>query len=191
MASITASMQALSLDAAPASTTPPQDNLQAEPQTRPRREKARRKSRPDQVDPRPLPPTDEWLAVKAAKGCMYYGFYADNAALQKMLINCFPKQLGHRDPTNAALLYPAILFLRNHFKRDDLSVHIAVLPQRAKDLNPTIEHEAGQQVLILGVFPLEKEAYLDRMSQKDVNELADLMGTKPTWWKISQLMDDV
>lgn len=121
---------------------------------------------------------------------MYYGFYADNDALQKMLINRFPKRLGHRDPTNVALLYPALLYLRDHFKRPDISVHVAVLPQRAKDLNPDIEDEVGEDVLILGLFPLEEEAYLDRMTQKEVDKLAGMMGTKPTWWRISLLMDD-
>ncbi|KAI1795065.1 hypothetical protein LXA43DRAFT_993322 [Ganoderma leucocontextum] len=189
MTSIAAPMQLLSLTEV-SSTTPPQDNPPREPQTQPR-EKAPRKSRPDQVDPRPLPPMDEWVQVKAARGCMYYGFYADDDGLQRMLINCFPKQLGHRDPTNAALLYPALLFLRKHFERPDISVHTAILPQRAKDLNPTIEEDVGQHVLILGLFPLEEEAYLDRMTQEEVDELAELMGTKPTWWRISQLMPSI
>ncbi|KAI1795067.1 hypothetical protein LXA43DRAFT_1178964 [Ganoderma leucocontextum] len=189
MASITASMQALSLDAAAASTTPPQDNLQTEPQNRPRREKARRKSRPDQVDPRPLPPTDEWLKVKAAKGCMYYGFYADDDMLQQMLASRYP-ELRDREP-NDVFVYPALLYLRTRFERNDIGLHLAVLPRWAKDLNPTIEAEVGEKVLILGLFPLEEEAYLNRMTQKDVDEIAELMGTKPTWWRISHLMPSV
>lgn len=134
---------------------------------------------------------DEWLEVKAAGGCMYYGFYADNFSLQKMLASCLPKELGHKDLLNTAFLYPAILFLRRHFRRHDLSVATAILPQRAKDLNPSIEDQVGDHVLILGLFPLEEEAYLDRMTKDEVNELSDLMGTKPTWWRVSQLMPSI
>ncbi|PIL37544.1 hypothetical protein GSI_01238 [Ganoderma sinense ZZ0214-1] len=191
MTSVTAQMQELSLDEASAST-PATPKPPAEAQTRksPKITETRA-SRPDQVDTRPVPSTDEWLEVQAAGGCMYYGFYADNDSLQKMLINRFPDKLSNRNPRNVTLLYPALLFLRDVFKRDDISVHIGVLSQRAKDLNPSIEEEVGKHVLILGLFPLEMEAYLDRMTQKQVDRLARLMGTKPTWWRIAQLMDDV
>ncbi|PIL37550.1 hypothetical protein GSI_01244 [Ganoderma sinense ZZ0214-1] len=92
--------QALSPDEAPATSTPPPDDTQfaAEPQSHtqshntpsprsadsePEKVKPRRKSRPDQVDPRPLPPMDEWREVNAAGECMYYGFYAGDDGLQR------------------------------------------------------------------------------------------------------------
>ena len=134
---------------------------------------------------------DEWLEAQAAGGCMYYGFYAGNEDLQKMLINAFPKQLGHRDPSGCTFLYPALMFLRKHFRRRDICVASGYLPQRAKGLNPEIENDVGEPVLILGLFPLEEEAYLDRMTQEDVDELAELMGKKPTWWRIAQLMPSI
>ncbi|PIL37551.1 hypothetical protein GSI_01245 [Ganoderma sinense ZZ0214-1] len=105
-----------------------------------------------------------------------------------MLINCFPEHLGHRDPMNNTLLYPALMFLRKHFRRRDISVASAILPQRAKDLNPEIEDEVGEVVLIVALFQLEEEEYLNRMTQAQVDELEELMGTKPTWWRIAHLM---
>ena len=135
---------------------------------------------------------DEWLEAQAAGGCMYYGFYAGNEDLQNMLIHrAFPKQLGHRDPSGCTFLYPALMFLRKHFRRRDICVASGYLPQRAKDLNPEIEDDIGEPVLILSLFPLEEEAYLDRMTQEDVDELAELMGKKPTWWRIAQLMPSI
>ncbi|PIL37547.1 hypothetical protein GSI_01241 [Ganoderma sinense ZZ0214-1] len=189
MAAITAPMQALSLDGV-ASPEPPRDISPTESQT-PTPEAPRRKSRPDQVDPRPFPPMEEWHEVDAAGDCMYYGFYAGDDGLQKMLINCFPEHLGHKDPMNATLLYPALMFLRKHFRRRDISLATAILPQRAKDLSPEIEDEVGEHVLILGLFPLEEEPYLNRMTQAEVDEFEELMGTKPTWYRVAHLMSDI
>ncbi|KAM5542333.1 hypothetical protein V8D89_003792 [Ganoderma adspersum] len=184
MTAITSSMQSLSLDEAPISI-PPQDQ-QSQTPTKPRRS-----SRPDQVNPLPLPPMDEWAEVTAANGSMYFGFYADADMLQRVLSSFCPKLRPGRREFNDAFIYPALMYLRSHYGRSDIGLHVAAVPQRAKDLNPEIEEEVGENVLIIGLFALEEESYLNRMTQKEVDEIAELMGTKPTWWRITHLMPSI
>ena len=71
---------------------------------------------------------------------------------------------------------------------------MAAVAQPAKDLNPgpgMIKEEVGEDVLVLGLFALEEESYLSRMTQREVDEIAEMTGMKPTWWRITHLMCSV
>ena len=120
---------------------------------------------------------------------MYYGFYAGEFAIQKMLINCFPEQLEGRDPFDAGLFLAGLGHVREVTGRRDIGVHIAYVAKRNKDMVPTIGLDVGQVTFIVGLFPLEQEAYLNRPTQEEVDMLAEMFGTKPTWWEIAQLTD--
>ena len=138
----------------------------------------------------PLPPKDEWLKVRAAKGSMYFGFYADDDVLQRVLAAGCRKLRPGRRKFNDAFIYPALLWLRSRYG-SQIGLHLAAVPQRAKDLNPGIEMEVDEDVFIIGLFELEEESYFNRLTQKEVDEIAELMGTKPTWWRITHLMRSV
>ncbi|KAI1791756.1 hypothetical protein LXA43DRAFT_1094363 [Ganoderma leucocontextum] len=185
MSSITARMKELSLDepVQPA-TTPQPDSTNSESPRKPRRPRA---TNPVQVNPRPLPTAEECRAAR--KRCMYYGFYGGEDAIQKMLIDCFPEQLGGRDPFDPGLFISALDFVRNITGRPDIGIHIAYVAQRNKDAIPSIGLEAGAVTFIVGLFPLEREAYINRITQEDVDMLAGFFGTKPSWWEIAQLCD--
>ncbi|KAI1791754.1 hypothetical protein LXA43DRAFT_1010354 [Ganoderma leucocontextum] len=183
MSSITARIQELTLDEpGQAATTPKPDAAQSLPKSR-----RPRATNPVQVNPRPLPTAEECRAAR--KRCMYYGFYAGEDAIQKMLINCFPKQLGGRDPYDPGLFLTGLAFVRDVTGRRDIGVHIAYVAQRNKDATPSIGLEAGAVTFIVGLFPLEREAYINRITQEDVDMLAEYFGTKPSWWEIAQLGD--
>ncbi|KAI1791753.1 hypothetical protein LXA43DRAFT_392443 [Ganoderma leucocontextum] len=185
MSSIEAQMRGLSLDelVQAATTAAPQPRgRDAESLRRPRRARA---TNPVQVNPRPLPSAEECRAAR--KRCMYYGFYGGELAIQRMLIDCFPKQLGGRDPFEPGLLLPGVNFIRDITGRPDIGVHIAYVAQRNKDAIPSIGLEVDEVTFIVGLFPLEREAYINRITQEDVDMLAELFGTKPSWWEIAQL----
>lgn len=120
---------------------------------------------------------------------MYYGFYAGEFAIQKMLINSFPEQLGGRDPFDAGLFLTGLNYVRDVTGRSSIGVHIAYVAQRNKDMVPSIGLDVGEATFIVGLFPLEQEAYLNRPTQEEVDMLAEMFGTKPTWWEIAQLTD--
>ena len=46
-------------------------------------------------------------------------------------------------------------------------------------------------MLVLSLFALEEESYLGRMTQKEVDEIAEMAGMKPTWWRITHLMPSI
>ena len=118
---------------------------------------------------------------------MYYGFYGGELAIQKMLINCFPKELEGRNPLDPYLFLAALEFLRDVTNRADIGIHVAYVSQRNKDAIPSIGLDVGAVTFIVGLFPLEKEAYMNRITQENVDMLAEFFGTKPSWWEISQL----
>ena len=120
---------------------------------------------------------------------MYYGFYGGENALQKMMINCFPEELEGRKLYDPNLFLAAIEFIRNVTGRPDIGIHSAYVAQRNKDAIPSIGLEVGKQTFIVGLFPLEREAYMNRITQENVDMLEEFFGTKPTWWEISQLTD--
>ena len=144
--------------------------------------------RPRLVSPHPLPPRDECLEARRRGKCMYFGFYAGASGLQRALISCFPKELTDRDPYSLAILWPAVLYLREITGRYDLDLHVGIVSQRLKDLIPSIEEDVGAHVLILGLFPLEVDAYERRITQEGADKLSQVLGTPPTWWRISQLL---
>ncbi|PIL28194.1 hypothetical protein GSI_09731 [Ganoderma sinense ZZ0214-1] len=184
--SISARMQELSLDSG--------DSVRpaATPQPHPAKSRLPEHRRPHftssvQVNPRPLPTPEECRAAR--KRCMYYGFYAGEMALQKMLIKCFPEQLSGRDPFDASLFLAGLGYVRDVTGRGDIGVHIAWVAQRNKDMVPSIGIEVGRPTFIVGLFPLEKEAYVNRLTQEMVDLLAEMFETKPTWWEIEDLTD--
>ena len=137
----------------------------------------------------PFPPKDERLRVRATKGSMHFGFYADDGMLQRVLATCYPKP-RNREP-NDVFLYPGLLYLRCRYGRNDIGLNVGLVPQRAKDLNPGIEAAVGEAVLVLCLFEIEEESYFNRMTQKEVDEIAEMMGMKPTWWHITYRMPSV
>ncbi|KAM5536499.1 hypothetical protein V8D89_009776 [Ganoderma adspersum] len=183
MSAITAQMQGLSLhEPVQAATSPPPDDAQSPPKPR-----HPHPTKPVQVNIRPLPSREDCRAAR--QHCMYYGFYAGEFAIQKMLINCFPEQLEGRNPFDASLFLAGLGHVRGVTGRPDIGVHIAYVAKRNKDMVPTIGLEVGQVTFIVGLFPLEQEAYLNRPTQAQVDMLAEMFGTKPTWWEIAQLSD--
>ena len=120
---------------------------------------------------------------------MYYGFYGGELAIQQMLIDCFPEKLGARKPYEPGLLLSALRFLRNLTGRPDIGIHMAYVAQRNKDAIPSIGLDVDEVTFIIGLFPLEREAYINRITQEDVDLLEVLFGTKPSWWEIAQLCD--
>ena len=58
---------------------------------------------------------------------MYYGFYAGEHAIQKMLINSFPEQLGGKDPFDPGFFITGLNYVRHVTKRRDIGVHIAYI----------------------------------------------------------------
>ena len=70
-----------------------------------------------------------------------------------------------------------------------LPLHVAIVSQHIKDRIPSIEDDVDDHVFVLGIFKLEKESFENRITQKAVDKLSKLLGTPPTWWKISQLLD--
>ena len=107
-------------------------------------------------------------------------------ALPNMIIKCFPEELEGRDPDDPNLYLAAVEFIRNVTGRPDIAIHIAYVAQRNKDQIPSIELEVGECGFIVGLFPLEKEAYQNRITQENVDMLADFFGTKPSWWEIAE-----
>ncbi|PIL37545.1 hypothetical protein GSI_01239 [Ganoderma sinense ZZ0214-1] len=199
MASITSSMQSLStltvtqLDEA-ASTSSTSTQLQDQPPAESPAgapAKPRRASRPDQADPMPWPSKEEYLRVKAAKGSMHFGLYADDDVLQDMLASRYPSLRGRE--SDDLFLYPALAYLRTRYpgRTFDIGLHIGFVSQRVKDLNPRIPAKVGEKVLVLGLFALEEESYFNRMTQKEVDEISELMGTKPTWWWIAHSLPSI
>ncbi|PIL28174.1 hypothetical protein GSI_09711 [Ganoderma sinense ZZ0214-1] len=180
MPSITARMQGLSLEESPTVATTPQPG-----DARPvRRSYSRLNSNPTRVNPRPLPTAQECRTAR--KGCMYYGFYADELALPKMIIKCFPEELEGRDPCDPNLYLAAVEFIRDVTNRHDIAIHIAWVAQRNKDQIPSIGLKVGGCAFIVGLFPLEREAYMNRITQENVDMLAEFFGTKPSWWEIAE-----
>ncbi|KAM5536336.1 hypothetical protein V8D89_009988 [Ganoderma adspersum] len=183
MPSITARMQGLSLDEpTQVAKTPQPDDAQPR-----RRGYRRRATDPTQVNSRPFPTVQECRAAR--KRCMYYGFYGGENAMQKMMINCFPEELEGRKLYDPNLFLAAIEFIRSVTGRPDIGIHSAYVGQRNKDAIPSIGLEVGEQTFIVGLFPLEREAYMNRITQENVDMLEEFFGTKPTWWEISQLTD--
>ena len=119
---------------------------------------------------------------------MYFGFYAGANAVQKALISCFPKELKDRDPYSLAILWPAVLYLREITGRYDLDLHVGIVSQRVKDLIPSIEEDVGEHALVIGLFPMEADAFEDRITQEGANKISKLFGTPPTWWRVSQTL---
>ena len=119
---------------------------------------------------------------------MYFGFYAGAGALHRALLRCFPDTLKDTDPYNISILWPALLYTRGTAGRDDLTLNIGIVSQRVKDQIPSIEEDVGAHVLILGLFPLEVDAYERRITQEGADKLSQVLGTPPTWWRISQLL---
>ena len=120
---------------------------------------------------------------------MYYGFYAGEHAIQKMLINSFPEQLGGKDPFDPGFFITGLNYVRHVTKRRDIGVHIAYIAQRNKEMVPSIGLDVGEPKFIIWLFALEEEAYRKRITQEKVDMLAEMFGTKPTWWEIAQLTD--
>ena len=56
---------------------------------------------------------------------MCYGFYAGELAIQKMLINSFPEQLGGKDPFDPGFFITGLDYVHRVKKRRDIGVHIA------------------------------------------------------------------
>ena len=119
---------------------------------------------------------------------MYFGFYAGANAVQKALISCFPNELKDRDPDSLVMLWNAVLYFREITGCHDLDLHVGIVSQRVKDLIPSIEEDVGAHVLMLGLFPLEVDAYERRITQEGADKLSQVLGTPPTWWRISQLL---
>ncbi|PIL28187.1 hypothetical protein GSI_09724 [Ganoderma sinense ZZ0214-1] len=180
MPSITARMQGLSLEEPPEVATTPQP-ADARPV---RRSYPRPNSDPTQVNPRPLPTAQECRTAR--RGCMYYGFYAGELELPKMIIKCFPEQLEGRDPCDPNLYLAAVEFIRDVTNRPDIAIHIAWVAQRNKDQIPSIGLDVGECSFIVALFPLEREAYMNRITQENVDMLAEFFGAKPSWWEIAE-----
>ncbi|TBU26423.1 hypothetical protein BD309DRAFT_966307 [Dichomitus squalens] len=142
-----------------------------------------------QVSPYPLPPLEECLEAKRAKHCMYFGFYAGRDGVQKALISSFPEEFGNRYPDDISILWPALLYLRAITKCDELELHVGVVSQRVKDQILSIQEPVGASVLVLGLFPLDREAFERRITQEGANKISKLFGTPPTWWRISQVTE--
>ena len=78
----------------------------------------------------------------------------------------------------------------NVTRRADIGVHIAYyVAQRNKDMVPSIRLDAGDATFIVELFPLKQEVYLNRPTQEEVDVLAEMFGTKPTWLEIAQFSD--
>ncbi|PIL28180.1 hypothetical protein GSI_09717 [Ganoderma sinense ZZ0214-1] len=180
MPSITARMQGLSLEEPPKVATTPQPD-DAPPV---RRSYPRLTSNPTQVNSRPLPTVQECRTAR--RGCLYYGFYAGELALGKMIIKCFPEELAGRDPSEPNLFLAGLDFIRDVTNRHDIAIHIAWVTQRNKDQIPSIELEVGETTFVVCLFPLEREAYMNRITQENVDMLAEFFGTKPSWWEIGE-----
>ena len=119
---------------------------------------------------------------------MYFGFYAGANAVQEALISCFPNELKDRDPDSFVMLWNAVLYFREITGCNDLDLHVGTVSQRVKDCIPSIEEDVGANVFILGLFPLEVEAFERRITQEGADQLSRLLGTPPTWWS-SWLLD--
>ena len=121
---------------------------------------------------------------------MYFVFYAGANPLQKALISCFPEELKDRDPDSLVILWHAVLYFREIIGCYDLYLHVGTVSQRVKDCIPSIEEDVGANVfiLILGLFPLEVEAFERRITQEGADQLSRMLGTHPTWWS-SWLLD--
>ncbi|KAM5536334.1 hypothetical protein V8D89_009986 [Ganoderma adspersum] len=188
---ITTPIQELSLDAGAASGTHWQLEVVTTPQPDGTQSKCRgyrrRSTNPTQVNSRPFPTAQEYRAAK--KRCMHYGFYGGEDAIQKMTINCCPEELQGRKPYDPNLLLAAIEFIRNVTGRPDIGVHSAYVAQRNKDAIPFIGLEVGEQTFIISLFALEREAYMNRITQENVDMLEEFFGTKPSWWEIAQLTE--
>ena len=120
---------------------------------------------------------------------MYYGFYAGELAIQKMLINSFPEQLGGKDPFDPGFFITGLDYVRRVTKRRDIGVHIAWVAHRNKEMVPSIGLDVGDATFIIGLFALAEGPYRKRITQEKVDLLAEMFGTKPTWWEIAQLTD--
>nr|VWP02357.1 Protein kinase domain-containing protein [Ganoderma boninense] len=120
---------------------------------------------------------------------MYYGFYAGELALQRMVIKCFPDQLGGRDPFDVGLFIVGLAYVRDVTERQDIGLHIAYVSKRAKETVPSIGLRVGEPTFIVGLFALEQDAYMNRITQEKVDLLAEMFETKPTWWEIEHLTD--
>ena len=120
---------------------------------------------------------------------MYFGFYAGQGALQKALIRLYPDILRNTEPSDISILWPALLHIQALSGCSGLPLHVGIVSQRIKDQIPSIEDDVDDHVFVLGIFKLEKESFENRITQKTVDKLSKLLGTPPTWWKISQLLD--
>ncbi|EJF60873.1 hypothetical protein BD309DRAFT_966302 [Dichomitus squalens] len=190
MPSVTAQMQTLSLDEAPA--TPRQQHSDrsggtAEPHTQNKSSRRSSRRRPRRVSPYPLPPREECLEAKSRGKCMCFGFYADAGTFQKAMISRFPDQLKDRDPYDMTLLWSTVLYLRRIIGCADLDLHIGTVSQRVKDQIPSIEDDVGESVMIVGLFPLDVEAYERRITQEGADEISRFVGMPPTWWEAKLL----
>ncbi|TBU40959.1 hypothetical protein BD309DRAFT_898991 [Dichomitus squalens] len=186
MSSVTAQLQALSLEETPTTTAQPRHPLKdaevddADVQNKTTRLRTRRG--PRRVSPYPLPPLEECLQAKRRGMCMCFGFYAGRGALQKAMISRFPDQLKGRDPYNITLLWPTVLYLRRITGCAEIDLHAGIVSQRVKDQISSIEDDVGTSVLILGLFTLELETYERRITQEGADEISRLVGMPPTWW---------
>ena len=144
--------------------------------------------RPRQVSPSPLPSLAECLEAKAAGDRMYFGFYAGAGALHRALLRCFPDTLKDTEPYNMSILWPALLYIRGTAGRDDLTLNMGIVSQRVKDQIPSIEEDVGEHALVIGLFPMEADAFEDRITQEGASKISKLFGTPPTWWRVSQTL---
>ena len=120
---------------------------------------------------------------------MYYGFYAGDLTLEKMIIRCFPEELAGRDPRDPHLFLAAVEFIRDVTDRPDIRIPIAIIAQRNKDADPSIEGEVGEATFIVGLLQLDMESYINRITQENVDMLAEFLGAKPSWWEIEEFTE--
>ncbi|RDX44539.1 hypothetical protein OH76DRAFT_1421296 [Lentinus brumalis] len=168
---LAAEMQALSLSDR-AATPPPSKHCDETP-------RKSSKKRPVLVDCMPLPPVDEYHKPEAT-GVYYYAIYLRDNALVECAVRAMP-ELANHSPSVQKL--HAVDYLCWLVDDPSLSMQLAVVKKRHKKAMPCItEHEVA---LVLTLFPLEKEAYENRMTAKDVQKLVDALGCKPDWYEIA------
>ena len=93
-----------------------------------------------------------------------------------------------RSRTQTSILWPALLYIRGTAGRDDVTLNMGIVSQRVKDQIPSIEEDVGEHALVIGLFPMEADAFEDRITQEGANKISKLFGTPPIWWRVSQTL---
>ncbi|RPD52902.1 hypothetical protein L227DRAFT_581821, partial [Lentinus tigrinus ALCF2SS1-6] len=142
------------------------------------------KTPPVRVNCKPLPPKEEYDTPRST-GIYYYGFYVGNRSIEKYGVKVNP-ELANAD---ISLQYQYGLdYLRALVgdRDESLRVHIAIIRRRHKKAMPFITQR--KQAPFLALFPLEWEAYVNRMSARKVEKLAEALGCRPEWFEIAMFI---